>query len=71
MQSAGRSPVKPAGYARAVEHDRSDLSADDLGVTPDPEHAEHGLLGDAAEVDGSPEERVDDQLQAEQDRDEA
>jgi hypothetical protein len=52
-----------------MEHDRSDLSADDLGVTPDPEHAERGLLGDAAEADGSPEERVDDQLEAEQERD--
>jgi hypothetical protein len=48
-----------------MEHHRKDLDADDLDISRTGEDAEKGLLGDADEVDTSIEERVDDQLEQE------
>jgi len=52
-----------------MERNRTDPTPDDQAVTPDPEHAEDTLLGDADDVSGGPEERVDEQLRRERERD--
>lgn len=52
-----------------MEHERSAPDAADLDIDRDPESAEETLLGNPDEVDGSIEEGLDRQLQAERDDD--